>query len=269
MKFPILLLCLSGLAFGQTRIDLRSQSKEVDFSQATSTRPVKTGTVLPAICSVGEMYFKTDAGAGQNIYLCAGVNTWMGLAGGVASVFGRSGGVAAAEGDYSLTLLSDVTAKQGNSTTVQMSGGGTPAANDCAKFDANRNIVSAGAACGSGGGGGGANLLSGTGIVLTTAGSNTTVALDTAVVPSFLSVQVFLSFGSVPAQSCVELPMTVSGAAENNSVAPGWPTGLPAGLSGTMFVPLADTVRVRLCNSTTGAVSVPSFTYRATILRSF
>lgn len=41
--------------------------------------------------------------------------------------------------------------KQGNGSKVQMFGTGTPATNDCAKFDANGNIVSAGAACGSGG----------------------------------------------------------------------------------------------------------------------
>ena len=113
------------------------------------------------------------------------------------------------------------------------------------------------------------NLLAGPGVTLTTAGANTTVALDTAVVPSFLSVQTILSFGTVTAQSCSEQPMTVSGAAENNSVAPGWPFNLQAGLSGTMYIPVADTVRVRLCNNTTADVSVPAATFRATIIRSF
>lgn len=36
---------------------------------------------------------------------------------------------------------------------------GSTATNDCAKFDANGNLVSAGAACGAGGGGGGATIL--------------------------------------------------------------------------------------------------------------
>lgn len=45
--------------------------------------------------------------------------------------------------------------KQGTGTKVQMFGGGTPATNDCAKFDATGAIVSAGAACGAGGGSGG------------------------------------------------------------------------------------------------------------------
>jgi hypothetical protein len=48
--------------------------------------------------------------------------------------------------------LTDATGKQGNATVVQMFGGGTPATNDCAKFDANGNIVSAGGACTTGAG---------------------------------------------------------------------------------------------------------------------
>lgn len=42
--------------------------------------------------------------------------------------------------------------KQGNGTKIQMFGTGTPATNDCAKFDANGNVVSAGAPCGTSGG---------------------------------------------------------------------------------------------------------------------
>lgn len=270
MRASIVLLCVSGFAFGQTRIDLKSQSKAVDFGQAASTVPSKTGTVLPAVCGVGEMFFKTNATAGQNLYLCVGTNTWLALSGGASSVFGRTGAILAQEGDYSLTQMSDVSAKQVNAATVQMFGGGPVNANDCAKFDATGNIVSAGAACGSGSGGGGStNLSGGAGIVLTTAGASTTVALDTAVVPSFLSGQTTLAFSSLAAQSCSELSMTVSGAAENNSIAPGWPINLPAGLSGTMFVSAADTVRVRLCNSTAAAVGISTSVFRATILRSF
>ncbi len=48
----------------------------VDFSGAASTAPMKTGAALPASCSVGQAFFKTDAAAGQNIYLCTAANTW-------------------------------------------------------------------------------------------------------------------------------------------------------------------------------------------------
>ena len=40
---------------------------------------------------------------------------------------------------------------EGNGTKVQMFTGADPATNDCAKFDANHNLVTAGAACGAGG----------------------------------------------------------------------------------------------------------------------
>jgi hypothetical protein len=65
-----------GVANAQTQVDLRTQSKAVDFQSAVSTRPLKTGAVLPAACSVGEMFFLTVAAAGQNLYGCAGTNTW-------------------------------------------------------------------------------------------------------------------------------------------------------------------------------------------------
>ncbi len=63
-------------AMAQTRIDIRTQSKDVDFSAASSTKPSKTGTTLPVTCSVGETYLKTNAAAGKNLYACTQLNTW-------------------------------------------------------------------------------------------------------------------------------------------------------------------------------------------------
>lgn len=263
-----LMLLAAGSLPGQTRIDLSRQAKVVDFSGAASTRPARTGTSLPGICAVGEFFFQTNMPAGQNLFLCTGTNTWTGMTGGVASAFGRTGTVSAQEGDYTLSQMSDVSGKQGNSATVQMFGGGTPANNDCARFDASGNIVSAGAPCGSGGGGGG-TTVAGTGIVVTGGGSTTTVAIDSALVPAFLSGQGLLGFGTVSGQSCGENTLTLSGAAENDAVAGGWPLALPAGLTGTMYVSAANVVRVRLCNATTLPVSVPTLNFRATIVRSF
>lgn len=34
------------------------------------------GTVLPAACTVGQRFFKTNATAGQNIYACTSANIW-------------------------------------------------------------------------------------------------------------------------------------------------------------------------------------------------
>lgn len=68
--------CLPLQALAQTRVDLRSQSKNIDFSQAQSVRPFRTGTVLPPVCTAGEMFFKTDAAPGSNMFGCVATDTW-------------------------------------------------------------------------------------------------------------------------------------------------------------------------------------------------
>jgi hypothetical protein len=47
---------------------------------ATATvdqRAVKFGTTLPATCFAGDIFFKTDATAGSNLYACVALNTWV------------------------------------------------------------------------------------------------------------------------------------------------------------------------------------------------
>jgi len=61
---------------GQTLVDLKTQAKSIDFSAATSTRPVKVGTTLPASCTMGDLFFDSDAPAGANLYGCVSANTW-------------------------------------------------------------------------------------------------------------------------------------------------------------------------------------------------
>ncbi len=84
-------------AWGQTKIDLASQGKAVDFSAANSTRPVKTGVSLPPACLPGEMFFKRDATPGQNLYFCTANNTWTQMTGGGGAV-GAHGATHAAGG---------------------------------------------------------------------------------------------------------------------------------------------------------------------------
>lgn len=80
--------------FAQTKVSLRDQAREIDFSGAVSARPLKTGTVLPATCSVGEMYFRTNAAPGSNIQICVATNTWMVASGNsVPSAVGQDGRV--------------------------------------------------------------------------------------------------------------------------------------------------------------------------------
>jgi hypothetical protein len=74
-----LLLALAGHvspAPAQTRINLQHQSREADFRAQPSTKPFATGTTLPAVCSTGEVFFKSDATPGSNLFLCAATNIW-------------------------------------------------------------------------------------------------------------------------------------------------------------------------------------------------
>ena len=59
-----------------TAIDLKAQSRNIDFTGAASTRPFKSSAALPSSCSVGEMFYLTSAAAGTNVYGCTTTNTW-------------------------------------------------------------------------------------------------------------------------------------------------------------------------------------------------
>jgi hypothetical protein len=82
----------AAIAWGQTAVDLRTQSKNVDFSGAPSTKPFQTGTAIPPICSTGQMFFLTTAPAGSNVYGCEATNIWA-LQGGGSG--GTGGGASA------------------------------------------------------------------------------------------------------------------------------------------------------------------------------
>ena len=84
MKCLLFVAAASLCAFGQTLVDLHTQARNVDFSSAISTRPVKTGTILPAICFAGELYFKSDTAPGSNLYGCVAKDTWAQMTGGVS-----------------------------------------------------------------------------------------------------------------------------------------------------------------------------------------
>lgn len=73
-----LMLLVAHVAAGQTSISLKSQSKDVDFSNTSSTRPFKLGAELPATCTTGEMFFLTTASNSQNIHSCVN-GDWVGV----------------------------------------------------------------------------------------------------------------------------------------------------------------------------------------------
>jgi len=87
----VLAAALGGSLFAQTQIDLRTQTKSFDFSNANTTKPSKTGTALPATCSVGETFLNTNATPGQNLYACTAANVWtvQGLPSYTAGAYGK------------------------------------------------------------------------------------------------------------------------------------------------------------------------------------
>jgi hypothetical protein len=77
-------MALMGLtAAAQAQTDPAAQATPGGLSKAGSTKPLETGTPLPSTCVPGQMFFKTDAPAGANLYACTADNTWS-LRGGIA-----------------------------------------------------------------------------------------------------------------------------------------------------------------------------------------
>jgi hypothetical protein len=81
--------------------------------------PAAAGTTLPATCGIGEIYFKTDAAAGQNLYLCTAANVWIQMAaGGALGLQDNSGNVVGTraimqilDGTYITCVLADAGSK--------------------------------------------------------------------------------------------------------------------------------------------------------------
>ncbi len=363
---------LAAAAMGQTKIDLRTQTKSVDFSGANSTKPSKTGTALPANCDVGETFLKTDAVPGQNLYACTATNVWTvqggggGTGGAVSSVFGRTGFVTAQPGDYTASQVTNAVDKtaataygagarqtfapSASAAGMRVTPGSLPSSPQVGDMavdsaDANRAKVFDGtswvrmttipnyasvftsattvtvpgsthqlgtanlvvecldnatpanlvepdsirinpstydvtvtfAAPQSGrlvinaaGGSGASNAIAaGAGIVATPSGGQTQVSVDSATVPTYLTASATLDFPSIASVGCSELTLGLAGAVAGDSVAPGWPGGLEAGLIGTMRVSAVNTVAVRLCNFSGAALNPASASFRAMIVRNF
>jgi hypothetical protein len=93
----------AGSLIGQTKIDLRTEGKSVDFSTAASTKPAKLGMSLPGACTTGDMFFNSASPPGQNLYGCTSTNTW--------SLEVTGGGVTTASqlADFGVTLANPTT----------------------------------------------------------------------------------------------------------------------------------------------------------------
>jgi hypothetical protein len=113
-------------------------------------------------------------------------------------------------------------------------------------------------------------VSAGTGITTVESAGRTIVAVDTAIVPTYITGTAVINFAAVPTGTCsADQTFTLAGAAIQDAVVPGWPAGLEAGLLGIMRVSASNTIAVRLCNLSGSAIDPASATFRATIIRSF
>lgn len=74
-------LCDIDTAYVPSKTGTNTWTGANSFAGASATAPAQTGTSLPATCTVGDQYFKSDATAGSNLYGCTSTNTWTLLGG--------------------------------------------------------------------------------------------------------------------------------------------------------------------------------------------
>ena len=111
-------------------------------------------------------------------------------------------------------------------------------------------------------------VSAGTGVLLVESAQQSTIAVDTTLIPTYTTGLSTISFGTLAANSCsIDTTVSVPGAAIGDAVAPGWPATLPTSLLGMMRVSAANQVAVRLCNLSGASVNVASSSYRATVVR--
>lgn len=84
---PWMLIPLALVAANNFVGDITVTGGALSFGTGGVFRP-PFGTTLPATCTVGDVFFDSDATAGQNLYACTATNTWtlMGGSGGGESI---------------------------------------------------------------------------------------------------------------------------------------------------------------------------------------
>jgi hypothetical protein len=76
LRYAAAAAALVCAGYGQTLVNLGTQSRNINFTGAQGTSPVQMGTTLPSSCSQGQMFFNSAATAGQNLYACTSANVW-------------------------------------------------------------------------------------------------------------------------------------------------------------------------------------------------
>jgi hypothetical protein len=190
MHRSLLVIFCAATLYGQTQVDLRTQSKSVDFSGANATKPFKTGTVFPSTCAVGEMYYKVDAPAGSNLYACTSLNAWTIETGGSSGsgsppVAGNSGKVLTTDGSSLLfgSLAGDISGPVSAVSVIQIQGrvvsSAAPASGQALAWNASTNRWEPQTVTG-GGAGSGATMASQLGdfVVARTSASTLTIGAN-------------------------------------------------------------------------------------------
>ena len=236
-----------------------------DASGAATTKPAKTGAALPATCGVGEVFFNSSASPGANLYLCAAANSWTQVLGNGAANFRQAfTSVTTVTMAHNLNTFGIVFACFDNSTPPLW-----VLPKSASLTDANTLTVtfasSESGSCVINATGAGASYTAGTGISIT----GTSLSVDKTSVPTYLAGTASLSFGSIAQASCAQLTFALAGANPGDSIAPGWPSTIEAGLVGNMFVSASNTVTVRLCNLSGSTLTPAAQTFRASVIRSF
>jgi trimeric autotransporter adhesin len=115
---------LTGLGWTQTRLDLRTQGKSIDFSSANSTLPSKAGTQLPSTCGIGETFLKTDAAPGANWYICLAGNQWTVQGTQFPAMSGKAGTVLSTDGSGIVWTAfgGDISGQAGSATVNRLLG---------------------------------------------------------------------------------------------------------------------------------------------------
>lgn len=135
VRVACFILCAALPGAAQTRVDQPTQIKGA----------VKNGTTLPAVCALGEVFFKSNAPAGSNLYGCTSTNTWTQMSGSVSSGGGTLGG--------------DVTGNSASATVVAIRNrsisAATPSNGQVLGWNSSTNIWEPQTPASPGGGGGG------------------------------------------------------------------------------------------------------------------
>lgn len=244
-KLLFALLFIAGTAWGQ-------------ITQAPALL-AQRGTTLPANCQVGQLFFKTDSAAGQNVYGCTSANTWTLQSGGGGSV-DVSGTPTAGQ----IAVWTDADTIEGDSTPNIGAATGTSLAltgNITANNLTPSGTLTTGRLC----------LYSGTDIDCDTAAPSGTITGTIA------SGDIALATAEIASGACTSAQTdTATGTATTDTITwvfaadPTATTGYSASANGMLTIivyPTSNTVNFKVCNNTSAAITPGAVTLNWRVVR--